>query len=101
MCIRDSIYNELRDDCGVQVPKQVSIDDIGEFVDMKLQHGRNSLGEDPCKMDIKEVKPPASSWSTDKNADIVLYQDCIKLYCALEDGSAYLPNFVWNMEIRS
>jgi hypothetical protein len=53
----DRIYNELIE-CGVPVPHKLSITDINDFIDIKLQHGRSTLKDKSCESDISQLSPP-------------------------------------------
>lgn len=95
----DRIFNELHN-CGVNVPRKVEHNDLTEFVDIKLQHGRTSLQDSSCMNidNMKDINPP-STWATDSTQDIKLYRECIRVYCALEDYSAYEKNFLWDSSV--
>ena len=88
-------------DCGVAVPHMVSKEDIAEFIDVKLQHGKTTLLDTSCDI-LKtggEIHPPAS-WSTTNNEEIRIYREAIRVYCALEDQSAYSSSFKWDNSIK-
>lgn len=94
------IYEELKTNCGVPVPHALERNEIASFVDINLQHGRSSLSpESICKEDLAHLPPP-DSWKTTDADHITLYRECIRAYCAMEDGSAFSPSFQWNMNIR-
>ena len=92
----------IRDDliaCGVPVPHYLSKEQVEEFVDPKLQHGKSANKDSPCNGDIKNINPP-ETWSTTDVKHIGLYREVMRVYCALEDGSAYDPNFHWDESIE-
>ena len=92
----------IRDDllaCGVPVPHYLDKAQVEELVDIKLQHGKSSLKESPCDGDIKNIKPP-DTWPTADADHVALYREVIRVYCALEDGSAYDPKFHWDESIE-
>eukprot|EP01039_Chlorochromonas_danica_P006186 gene6186-6821_t len=94
------IYEELKTNCGVPVPHALERNEIASFVDINLQHGRSSLTpESVCKEDLANLKPP-DSWQTTDADHMALYRECIRAYCAMEDGSAFSPSFQWNTKIR-
>mmetsp|Transcript_28388 Transcript_28388/g.47707 ORF Transcript_28388/g.47707 Transcript_28388/m.47707 type:complete len:265 (+) Transcript_28388:3-797(+) len=94
----DRVYEELKA-CGVSPPHKLTAKEIEEFVDPKLQHGKNALDENPCTKDLKTLKPP-TTWVTDDPDHIKLYQEVLRVFCAMEDRSAYSPDFQWDMTIR-
>lgn len=52
----DRIYDELHT-CGIQVPHKLKSTDISDFIDVKLQHGKN--GQDvSCSQDYSTLIPP-------------------------------------------
>jgi hypothetical protein len=87
------IFYELKEKCHVPVPKEVSIEDIHDFIDIKLQHGRTSLLDsycaNPLTTDFESLHPPEEKWKTDDPKHLQLYRSCVKLYCDLESYSAY------------
>lgn len=95
----DRIYRELRG-CGVEVPHAVTTADITSFVDISLQHGRSSLTKESiCSEDLSQLMPP-STWPTNEADHIALYRECIRVYCAMEDGSAFSPAFKWSDKVK-
>lgn len=94
----DRIYQQLRD-CGVDVPHKVSDEDLNDFIDIKLQHGRSTLKDTSCDGDISTLIPP-ESWPTTEERHIKLYRESMRVYCAFEDGSAYRADFKWDESIR-
>lgn len=53
----DRIYTELRS-CGVPVPHKLTPAAISDFIDIKLQHGRNGAGDVLCAGDLSTMDPP-------------------------------------------
>lgn len=100
----DRVYTELREQCGVQVPHKVSHEDVVTFVDPKLQHGKTNLIDKSCEGGNDEVDtavPPASSWETQDPIHLKLYRSSLRLYCAMEDFSAFLPDFLFDESIKN
>eukprot|EP00596_Hydrurales_sp_CCMP1899_P008814 CAMPEP_0119055320 /NCGR_PEP_ID=MMETSP1177-20130426/75647_1 /TAXON_ID=2985 /ORGANISM="Ochromonas sp, Strain CCMP1899" /LENGTH=354 /DNA_ID=CAMNT_0007035825 /DNA_START=195 /DNA_END=1259 /DNA_ORIENTATION=+ len=94
----DRIFIELNK-CGVQIPHKVSSQDVNNFIDVKLQHGKSGLKDTACeKSDLSTLTPP-ESWPTKDEIHLHLYRESMRVYCALEDGSAFLPNFKWDESI--
>ena len=87
----DRIYNELIA-CGLNVPKKVSDEDIKSFIDPKLQHGKTTLLDNSCNGDNSAISIP-DTWQTNEPNHLKLYREAMKLYCALEDGSALTGNY--------
>lgn len=80
--------------------KQASETDIKDFIDISLQHGRTTLKDTSCEMNLDIVLPPNKSWPDPSHTDIIFYRECIRVYCAMEDGSAFHPNFKWDDNIK-
>ena len=93
------IFNELHL-CGVKVPHLLSPEDISTFIDIKLQHGKTTLKEDPCKSNIKTLMPP-STWPTTDPKHLRLYRASMRLYCAMEDRSAFRSDFEFDESIEN
>jgi hypothetical protein len=87
----DKIYHALHE-CGVDVPKKLGESEINDFIDLKLQHGKSTLKESTCDEDLTVIKPP-STWPTTDDAHIRLYREVMRLYCAMEDGTAFRKGF--------
>lgn len=94
----ERIYTELHQ-CGVAVPHSVAKEDISSFIDVKLQHGRSTQKDTSCGGEISNLMPP-ESWPTTDGEHVSLYRECMRVYCALEDGSALRPSFEWDRSIR-
>jgi hypothetical protein len=96
------IYNELRENCGVAVPRVPTTDEINDFIDIKLQHGLTTLVDSVCSQgaaSIEAVMPP-EAWGSRQQDHIRLYRASLKLYCAMEDGTAFEPDFAFEESIR-
>eukprot|EP01033_Poteriospumella_lacustris_P001224 gene1224-890_t len=85
------IFDELHG-CGVDVPHQLTDQEVSSFIDIKLQHGRSTLKDHTCDEDLTQIVPPAS-WPTTDPQHIRLYREAMRVYCAMEDGRAFLPGF--------
>jgi len=93
----DRIFDELQA-CSVPVPSRVGLQKVQTFVDSSLQHGKTPTTE--CDSDITQLKPPQSLWDTKEYIHIELYRDCMKVYCSMNDRSAFKKDFDWNTEIN-
>lgn len=94
----DRIYDELQG-CGVLVPHRLTEAELGSFIDLKLQHGRTSLVDKSCEEDLSQIMPPAT-WPTTEHDHVKLYREAMRVYCAMEDGTAFKKGFVWDHDIR-
>ena len=95
----DRIYDELRG-CGVPVPSRAQLVDINDFIDPKLQHGRSALLDESCTQDYRTLTPDKTAWVPEDDTSLKLYQACMHLFCALEDGSAYKFDFKYDESIQ-
>jgi hypothetical protein len=89
----DRIFDQLTE-CGVPVPHKLQTSQITDFIDPKLQHGRNTLKDASCGQDLSTIMPP-ETWPTTDSEHITLYREVIRVYCAMEDGTAFNPGFKW------
>ena len=53
----DRIYEELNM-CGVGIANKVKNSDVNDFIDTKLQHGKNGKLDDSCSKDLNKLMPP-------------------------------------------
>lgn len=101
----DRIHDELRDRCHVPVPHKVSNADLTAFIDPELQHGRTSKSDGNCELlqedptNIATIVPPEKSWVPENEAMTQLYREAIRVFCAMQDGSAFGPGFHWDEQI--
>ena len=99
----DRIYRELREDCGVKVPHKVAPEDVNSFVDPNLQHGKNNLVDNSCQGGLSVIDtavPPSSVWETTDPKHVQIYRACLRLYCAMDDFSAFSPDFTFDLTIK-
>ena len=94
----DRIYEEVRR-CGVQASHRLTKEEVEDFVDPKLQHGRSAIKDTTCEKDLSTLMLP-STWATHDEAHVKLYREVMRVYCGLEDGSAFKPSFQWDMTIQ-
>ena len=90
------IYQKLRE-CGVPVKKKPLAKDLSSFVDVSLQHRKTE--NSTCEQKVFSPKVPPSGWDPLEKYDVSLYREVIRAYCALEDGTAFHPGFIWNLSI--
>lgn len=95
----DRIYHQLGR-CGLAVPHLVSLPDVAEFVDSKLIHGKVGGGDSSCSMRVQDIRPPDSVWPTRERMHLKLYQECMRVFCAMEDRSAFMHSFKWDYSIK-
>ena len=99
------LRGELIEKCGLAVPRDLTPKEIAEFVDPHLQHGHNTQTDNPCthpdgKDHLRTILPPEVQWDTKDPAHIALYREAMRVYCAMEDGSAFAENFSWDTTMK-
>jgi hypothetical protein len=97
-----SIFDGLRA-CGVEVPHLVRDDDIKSFVDTTLQHGKTKSLDLLCtqeNVDFDTLLPP-DTWSTADATNLHLYRACIRAFCDIENGVAFLHDYKWDESITN
>jgi hypothetical protein len=86
------IYEQLRA-CGVDVPRMAMTGDVARLIDSNLQHNKPA--------NVARCHSAASRLLRSDNANIEKAEEyvdvaqALKVYCALEDGSAFSPRFQW------
>jgi hypothetical protein len=96
------IYRELRERCHVPVPHEVSPEDVNDFIDIKLQHGKTSLLDGYCSdpsVDFQSLTPPPEKWKTSDPNHLKLYRSSVQLYCDLENHKAYESGYQFDETI--
>ena len=86
-------------ECGVSVPHDATAEEVAEFIDIKLQHGKSTLKDHSCEEDLQSILPP-DTWPTKDASHVKLYREVMRVYCAMEDGSAFSMHFPWDEDIR-
>jgi hypothetical protein len=87
--------------CGVAVPHDATVGEVAEFIDIKLQHGKSTLRDHTCEGDeLSTLEPPKEMWPTTDPQHVKLYREVMRVYCAMEDGSAYSAQFPWDDDIK-
>lgn len=94
----DRIHDQLRQ-CGVAVPRKLTPVQIADFIDIKLQHGRTTLKDASCGQELSTLVPP-DTWPTTESEHLTLYREVMRVYCAMEDGSAFSPEFRWQDDMQ-
>jgi hypothetical protein len=94
----DRIFEQLKA-CGVDVPHQLNDQEISSFIDIKLQHGKSTLTDKVCEENLEEIQPP-ESWQTTDPAQLKLYREVMRVYCAMENRSAFENGFKWDESIH-
>lgn len=85
--------------CGVPVPHRLTDAVIADFIDVKLQHGKSTLKDDhTCTEDLSNIAIP-STWETTDPDHVHLYRESMKLYCAMENGKAFVANYAFDESI--
>ena len=98
--VMEKVYDQLNE-CGVDVPHRISDKDINYFIDLKLTHGKLSFDDKICDSDYKNLLPSKNVWDTTEKDKIALYRECMRVYCALENGSAFSLSFTWDESIAN
>lgn len=94
----DRVFDELTQ-CGVNVPHKLNPVEIADFIDVKLQHGKSTQIDDTCNGELDNIKPP-SSWPTSDIEHIRLYREVMRVYCAMEDGTAFQRGFKFAENVK-
>jgi len=101
------INNELTEKCGVLRPPKWVIADkvVDEFVDPKLQHNskvrkaeeekRNMLKDYGRGCIAREFESGYPEASVNRKAEVEMYMMAMSVYCDLENGRAYIPDYEW------
>ena len=63
--------------CGVAVSHELTITEIEDFVDPKLQHGKSALKDTSCDQNIEQLQMP-TSWKSNRHEDLVLYREIMR-----------------------
>src|SRR5690606_35556026 len=91
------IFEGLRA-CGVPVPHMVSQADVDEFIDPKLQHTSNSMKDQQCDgLESRTDLAASLGWQGATKQQEAVLMEAMRIYCALEDGSAFSPSFQWKL----
>jgi hypothetical protein len=95
----DRILDDLQG-CGLSVPHRPTKEELEKFVDVSLQHSFDSLNDKICADNTFPLSQNISLSLLAHNVDLSFYQETLRLYCALEDRSAFSDSFQWNETIR-
>jgi len=90
------IYSQLKESCGVPIPQKANPAIVAEFIDKKLNHGKHK--QDDCE-NYAKMEPPVEVWKPAGNAEMKIYRECLRVYCAMENGHAFKPDFLWDTSI--
>ena len=86
----DRVVTDLRDTCGVAVPQLISQADMDDFIDPSLHHSSERNDKREC-VDKSLHKERLLRFKTEEHRE--LYEEAIRLYCALVDGSVFDRGF--------
>ena len=92
----DRIYRELREGCGVDVPRALPVEEVRAFVDLEEQHGRAGLAEGICP---SEVPGAPSDWPEARPEELEVLRVALEAYCAMEGGAAFDRFYEWNENV--
>lgn len=84
----------------------VTQQDIDAFIDPHLQH--SSSQDDVCITIKKEgeasamaaLLPPKQKWDTSDREHLQLYREVMRVYCNMEDGTAFNAEYNWDESIK-
>ena len=88
------IYLQLRQQCGVSVPRSADAQMIAEFVDTSLNHGHAKSASIDCEH-VVTLEPPVAVWKPDTSDELRLYREAMRAYCGMESGASFLADFKW------
>ncbi len=77
--------------CGVAMPKEPTLEDVQSFIDPSLRHHKQTH-EGECDAD-RPVLWQSDAKGHEKERQETAYKHARQLYCAMRDGSAFLPDF--------
>jgi len=87
------IHSQLKESCGVPIPHKSNPRIVAEFVDTKLNHGKHK--QDDCT-NYAQMEPPVDVWKPTGHVEMKIYRECLRVYCAMESGKAFLQDFPWD-----
>ncbi|KAG7359771.1 hypothetical protein IV203_034869 [Nitzschia inconspicua] len=99
------ISDELTYTCGVpEPPDRIKQEDVDEFIDPKLQHGRKELSKEEkrvletynngeCK--VYSYTSEEEEGSAEFRREHEIYQLAMKIYCDFQSGEAYKDDYKW------
>ena len=87
------IYEQLRG-CGVDVPRMATTGAIENFIDPSLHHHKQNHAEECHPTAPKLWKSQAAS-DHERARQNEAYAHALRVYCAMEGGSAFSPSFEW------
>jgi hypothetical protein len=99
------IADELTSKCHMpNGPSRINQSQVDKFIDPELQHNKKELQKKDtdvrileehqgCK--VKDYLSDLLDGSQEKMMELNMYKTAMKIYCDLESGNAYLPNYAW------
>jgi hypothetical protein len=87
------IYEQLRG-CGVDVPRMATTKDIKSFIDPSLHHHMQNHAEE-CHPTTPKLWRSEAATDHEQGRQNEAFARAIRVYCAMEDGSAFNPSFKW------
>lgn len=76
------------------IPRAPTLEDVQTFIDPGLRHHRQALDAAECDA-ASPVLWRSEEEGHEKEREETAYGHARRLYCALRDGSAFLPGFVF------
>ncbi len=87
------IYEQLRA-CGVAVPRVATLDDLESFIDPGLRHHKQAHDHD-CHPTAPQLWTSDAESAHERHREETAYKHALRVYCAMEDGSAFEPDYEW------
>eukprot|EP00624_Nannochloropsis_granulata_P005920 evm.model.NODE_42098_length_28510_cov_28.859102.6 len=87
------VYEQLRG-CGVDVPRMATTKDIDSFIDPSLHHQMQNHA-DECQLTVQKSWKSEAASEHDKARQNKAYAHALRVYCAMESGTAFSPSFEW------
>jgi hypothetical protein len=103
------VTDTLRNECGIAFPKPISDAAVNDFIDLKLVHQKvrsdpvvaecgpqGGKSNDEWKAEWSNPTKHASKpGSLEAEQEAVAFADTMRVFCAMEDGSALKEGFEW------
>jgi hypothetical protein len=99
------IADELTSKCHMPPgPSRIDQSQVDKFIDPELQHNKKELQkknadirilEEHHGCQVKDYKSDLLDGSIDKTMELNMYMTAMKIYCDMESGDAFDPNYTW------
>lgn len=96
------ISQELTTNCGVPPPpNKLTAEQVEKFVDTSLQHNKKAIGADMPVIrrfgscEVHELVTDSEKDTPRYNLENDLYMTAMEIFCAMKNGAAYDPDYLW------